>query len=203
MKEFWNRRYKEGEDVYGENPNVYFEEIINKLDLTGKALFPADGEGRNSVYAATKGLEVVAFDISDEGKKKALKLAMQKQVEVDYKVGELSELNFKSNSFDVVVLIYAHFNNDLRNQLHNEFVGLLKPNGYLILEGFSENHIAYQARQPNIGGPKSVEILFSKQKIEKDFKKLKTIELEEIEIELNEGEYHKGTGSVIRYVGRK
>ena len=61
MNEFWNQRYAEKEWVYGQNPNLYFKKFIDSTK-PGTLLLPADGEGRNSVYAATKGWEVDAFD---------------------------------------------------------------------------------------------------------------------------------------------
>ena len=78
MKEFWEIRYAEKQYAYGENPNVYFKEQLDKLK-PGKILLPAEGEGRNAVYAAKQGWEVMAFDLSSEGKNKAEKLAAKKR----------------------------------------------------------------------------------------------------------------------------
>ena len=61
------------EYAYGITPNVFFKETIENYDLKGEILLPAEGEGRNAVYAAKNGLKVTAFDISREGKNKALK----------------------------------------------------------------------------------------------------------------------------------
>jgi hypothetical protein len=44
----------------------------------GSILFPAEGEGRNAVFAAKLGWAVSAFDISNEGKNKGIKLAKKK-----------------------------------------------------------------------------------------------------------------------------
>ena len=54
MKEFWDTRYAEIDFAYGKTPNTFFKDSIDKL-TPGKLLLPADGEGRNAVYAATKG----------------------------------------------------------------------------------------------------------------------------------------------------
>lgn len=58
----WNERYSKEEFAYGEEPNQYLKEQLEKLDV-GKILFPAEGEGRNGVYAAKLGWNVFAFDI--------------------------------------------------------------------------------------------------------------------------------------------
>jgi hypothetical protein len=75
----WNERYGADEYVYGKEPNGFLKEFIDNHP-PGKILLPAEGEGRNAVYAASKGWEVTAFDFSEEGKKKALKLALKKPI---------------------------------------------------------------------------------------------------------------------------
>ena len=58
----WNERYSKEEFAYGEEPNQYLKEQLEKLAV-GKILFAAEGEGRNGVYAAKLGWNVFAFDI--------------------------------------------------------------------------------------------------------------------------------------------
>lgn len=57
MKEFWNDRYSRNDFAYGEEPNEYFKEQLAKIN-PGRILLPADGEGRNGVFAAKKGWQV-------------------------------------------------------------------------------------------------------------------------------------------------
>ena len=52
MIDFWNDRYEKAAYAYGKEPNVFFKSIIDTIDNKGTALFPAEGEGRNAVYAA-------------------------------------------------------------------------------------------------------------------------------------------------------
>jgi hypothetical protein len=54
-----------------------------------------------------------------------------------------------------------------------------------------------------VGGPKDIAMLFSQDELRSDFANYEIIELAEKEIELNEGLFHIGKGSVIRFVGRK
>jgi|SRR5690554_1936039 len=198
----WDERYSSKEYVYGKNPNTYLKEQLEKQD-SGTILFPAEGEGRNAVYAAKLGWTVSAFDTSIEGKSKAFELAKENNVEIDYRVGQLSELNYKEEEFDAVALIYAHFPPTIRSEYHKLFDTYLKTGGMIILEGFSKNHLAYQANNPKVGGPRDIDLLFSIDEIQSDFPNYEVIELQEKEIELNEGLYHKGKASVIRFTGRK
>lgn len=89
--------------------NDFLKEQLAKLPV-GKILFPAEGEGRNAVYGSKLGWDIAAFDISSEGRNKAITLAENNKVSsIDYQVGELQTLDFKANEFDVIALIYAHF----------------------------------------------------------------------------------------------
>ena len=198
----WNDRYSKDEFAYGVEPNNYLKEQLEKLDA-GTILFPAEGEGRNAVFAAKLGWKVSAFDISVEGKNKAMRLAEANAVTIDYQVGELQTLNYNPGQFDVIALIYAHFPPDIKSLYHKTLDRYLRKNGLVIFEAFSKKHIDYNSLNEKVGGPKDIASLFSMDELKSDFANYETIELEEKEIELSEGLYHNGKGSVIRFVGRK
>ena len=198
----WNDRYSKDEFAYGEAPNNYLKEQLTKINV-GKILFPAEGEGRNAVYAAKIGWTVSAFDISNEGKSKALRLAEKNNVTINYKVGELETLDFEHKQFDAIALIYAHFPADIKSQYHKSLDKYLKNGGIIIFEAFGKKHIDYVTANEKVGGPKDIDSLFSIDEIKADFPNYEIIELEEKEIELKEGIFHNGTGSVIRFLGRK
>lgn len=200
--ERWNDRYSNEEFAYGTAPNNYLKEQLQKIN-PGTILFPAEGEGRNAVFAAKSGWEVHAFDISSEGKNKALKLAENNNAEIDYQVGELETLNYKTEQFDAIALIYAHFPAEIKSSIHKALDQYLRKDGIVIFEAFSKRHLDYLAKNDKVGGPKDVESLFSTEEIQHDFFNYEIIELEEKEINLNEGLFHNGKGSVIRFVGRK
>ena len=113
----WDTRFGKEEYAYGTRPNEYLKEKLTGL-TPGNILFPAEGEGRNAVYAAKLGWNVSAFDISTEGRKKALKLADQNQVGIDYQIGELQTLGYQEEQFDAIALIYAHFPPHIRKDYH-------------------------------------------------------------------------------------
>ncbi|KUJ62683.1 methyltransferase [Flavobacteriaceae bacterium CRH] len=198
----WDDRYSNEEFAYGEEPNNYFKEQIEKLN-PGSILFPAEGEGRNAVFAAKLGWKVAAFDISAEGKNKALKLAEVNNVSIDYQVGELESLHYQPEQFDAIALIYAHFPAEIKSSIHKTLDKYLRKNGIIIFEAFSKKHLEYLAINDKVGGPKDIESLFSVEEIQSDFSNYEIIQLEEKEIELNEGLFHNGKGSVIRFIGKK
>jgi hypothetical protein len=198
----WNERYSIDEFAYGEQPNNFLKEQLKKLKV-GTILFPAEGEGRNAVFAAKLGWIVSAFDISSEGKNKAFRLAQANDVTIDYQIGGLETLNFNTEQFDAIALIYAHFPANIKSFYHKTFDKYLRKGGSVIFEAFSKRHLDYIDKNEKVGGPKDIEMLFSIDEIKSDFNNYEIIELEEKEIELKEGLFHNGKGSVIRFVGRK
>ncbi|WP_428228462.1 class I SAM-dependent methyltransferase [Flavobacterium sp.] len=198
----WNDRYSNEEFAYGTAPNNYFKEQVEKLKI-GSILFPAEGEGRNAVFAAQLGWKVSAFDISAEGKNKAIKLAEANKVKIDYQVGALESLHFQTEQFDAIALIYAHFPAEIKSSIHKSLDLHLRKGGVIIFEAFSKKHLEYLAVNDKVGGPKDIESLFSIEEIQADFSNYEIITLEETEIELKEGLFHNGKGSVIRFVGIK
>ncbi|MDI3320419.1 class I SAM-dependent methyltransferase [Pinibacter soli] len=198
----WNERYAGKEFAYGIEPNNYLKEQLNKLP-PGKILFPAEGEGRNAVFAAMNGWDVFAFDISAEGQKKAQQLAASNNVSIHYEVGELQTLNYQPDQFDVIALIYAHFPADMKSLIHKTLNKYLCKGGTVIFEAFSKKHIEYLVKNEKVGGPKDLGSLFSIEEIKADFRNYDFKELVETEIELNEGLFHNGVGSVVRFVAEK
>ena len=200
--EIWNERFRAKEYAYGEDPNEYLKEKLDTLS-PGNILFAAEGEGRNAVYAAQKGWKVTAFDISAEGRSKAIQLAEKKEVKIEYLLGRLDELPFTQGQFDVLALIYAHFPAKIKSAYHRKLAGLIRKGGIVIFEAFSKNHLPYVTLDPGVGGPKEIDMLFSTDEIRSDFADFEILELEEVVIELKEGLYHNGKGSVIRFMGKK
>lgn len=198
----WDERYSSSEFAYGIQPNNYLKEQLEQLS-PGAILFPAEGEGRNAVFAAGLGWKVSAFDISVEGKNKAMQFAATNEVEIDYQVGELQNLDFKTEQFDVIALIYAHFPAEIKSSIHIMLDQYLRKGGTVIFEAFSKKHLEYVLKNEKVGGPKDIGSLFSIEEIKSDFANYDFKELVETEIELNEGLFHNGTGSVIRFVAQK
>lgn len=201
-KDRWNERYSNKEFAYGEAPNKYLKKELDKLKA-GTILFPAEGEGRNAAYAAKMGWNVFAFDISVEGKKKAMQLAAINNVKIHYEVSELESIDYEEEKFDAIGLIYAHFPAAIKSHYHRILGNYLRKGGVVIFEAFSKKHLDYVQKEDKVGGPKDIDSLFSIEEIKADFPNYDFEELEEIEIELNEGLFHNGKGSVIRFVARK
>lgn len=195
--DFWNERYAAVEYVYGIEPNDFFKEQLNLLPA-GKILLPGEGEGRNAVYAAQKGWQVDAFDISSAAMQKAQKLANEKQVKINYQIDDLLFFQPKMDFYNTTALIFVHLPRKQRRIVSVKLWESLRQGGKLIMEVFSKEQLNFQT-----GGPSDAELLYSEAEILSDFPCFKPEMLKTIKRELKEGIYHRGQASVIQFVGVK
>lgn len=202
MEEFWDDRYSQDEFVYGAEPNAFVKEKLSQFSV-GKILFPADGEGRNSVYAAELGWNVSAFDYSKKAKEKADKLASSKNVSIDFTVQRFLEEDYKKAAFDMICLTFVHFEPAIKTEMHKRLNRYLKIGGIIIFEAFSKEHRELNKLNPSVGGPPNEDMMYSIEEIKRDFKNYEVIELNKEFVSLNEGFGHVGESSVIRFIGRK
>lgn len=195
---FWDERFSVEEYIYGNEPNQFFKEQLDKIHSHGKLLLPGEGEGRNAVYASKLGWTVDAFDQSPVAKIKALKLAEVNKVEINYSNIDLRKFNPQKNFYDCAAIIFVHLPPDFRSAFHKKIIDSIKPDSKIILELFSKNQFGKDS-----GGPSDLAMLSSIKEVEDDFNKMRIILLEEKNIFLDEGEKHTGEASVIRFVGEK
>jgi len=193
----WNERYSTEEYAYGKEPNGFFKEFIDSHE-PGKILLPAEGEGRNAVYAAKKGWDVTAFDFSEEGRKKALKLASETGVAIRYEILDLTGFQFEDNAFDAVGLFFVHMASPIRETIHASLTSCLKPGGYIVLEAFNKRQVKNAT-----GGPNDISLLFSMKELESDFPEIEILVLEELVQHYETGIFHRGESETIRLLGRK
>jgi len=195
--EIWNRRYQKEEFVYGKRPNDYLKEQLDGLPV-GKILLPGEGEGRNALYAALKGWQVEAFDQSESGKQKAVKLALENKVKINYKVADVRSYPYLPEYYEAVAVVFLHLPSALRKDFHQQLASSLKPGGTLIMEVFHKQQILRSS-----GGPKDADMLYTEEELLADFNTLQIITLSHTLAELNEGPLHKGTAEVIRLLAKK
>jgi SAM-dependent methyltransferase len=195
-KNFWNTRYGENKAVYGTEPNHFFKQFIDN-HKPGTLLLPAEGEGRNAVYAAKKGWQVDAFDFSEVAMSRAMQLAGERHVHINYWVEDIA--SFKATkTYDAVGLICVHLPAGVRKVFHEQAYRSLKSGGYLVLEAFAKEQILYES-----GGPRDSALLYSAPMICNDFPFLHLLSCGQKEIELSEGKFHKGKAVVLRMIGQK
>jgi 2-polyprenyl-3-methyl-5-hydroxy-6-metoxy-1,4-benzoquinol methylase len=199
---FWDDRYGESGYAYGTAPNQFLTEQQHRFKSGMKTLVVGDGEGRNGVWLATQGLDVLSIDLSPVGLEKARSLASQHQVPIQTQCADLTAWNWVENTYDLIVSIYVHFAPEVRQQIHRSMLKVLKPGGSIVLEAFNLEQLQYQ-REYDSGGPAIQEMLYHPEMLREDFAGGEIVELTETVTELDEGRYHEGKASVIRLILQK
>lgn len=195
--DFWNEKFTQTPGLYGEEPNRFLKIQLQSLS-PGYLLLPGEGEGRNALFAASKGWKVLALDQSPIAKKHTLEKARKNGLDIEYQVCDIEKFIHEGTKFDVIALIYFHLPSSIRAQIHARFEAMIKENGLLIIEGFGKNQLKFSS-----GGPKNTEMLYAIKEIKSDFPGITwEYEFEGNDI-LNEGIGHSGEADLVRLVGRK
>jgi len=197
-KHFWDGRYGEPGFAYGTEPNAYLVAQKGRLRPGMRALAVGDGEGRNGVWLAHQGLEVLSVDASAVGLDKARALAAEHGVELATECVDLREWQWPKASYDVIAAIFVHFPPDHRAELHRAMFEALAPGGLLILEAFTPEQLGRGS-----GGPPVAEMLYTPGLLRGDFPEAECVEMSTAEVDLDEGPYHRGRAAVLRAVLRR
>ena len=198
-RETWNKRFAADGYLFGLQPNQWLQEHAHFWQRGDRVLAVADGEGRNSVWMARRGLRVDAFDLSDVGVAKARKLAAEQGAAVDFAVADIAELAWPENLYDGVAAIFFQFAEPaLRARIFEGIVRCLKPGGTLVLQGYAPKQLEYRT-----GGPPIASHMYTPQMLRKAFGALEIVELREYEAVIEEGTGHKGMSALIGLVARK
>ena len=190
---FWNERYATTEYLYGTEANAFLVE--NAHLLRGPVLSLSEGEGRNAVFMASRGLHVLGVDCSEVGLQKAQSLAASRGLVIETEVADLDEYQPKERHFGSVVSISAHLPSAIRRKLYPLIERALRPDGIVLLEAYSDNQL-----KRNTGGPKDIDMLMSVEKLRQEFPNLRPILAREIERDVREGEGHTGMASVVQFI---
>ena len=201
MSEFerWQGRYSVPEYIFGEEPNSFLQAQKPLLPKGGRALAIADGEGRNGVWLAGQGLEVLSVDFSPIGQEKARSLANRRNVALEFELADVHEWNYPEASFDVVVEIFTQFSDPIQRK--KKWAGMkktMKPGGLLLLEGYTQDQLKH-----GTGGPKQLDHLYTSAMLEDEFRDFAKVELREYEKVMSEGAGHSGMAAVIDLIAWK
>lgn len=141
-KQRWDEKYGTETYIFGKQPVPFLKQNIHLLPK-GRALDIAMGEGRNGVYLATQGFQVVGLDISEKGLAKAHLLAKQNGVTLETRVVDLENHQLEKNAYDVILLMY-YMQRDLWPQIKEA----LKPGGMAVIETYNIDHLKHARFNP-------------------------------------------------------
>jgi cyclopropane fatty-acyl-phospholipid synthase-like methyltransferase len=198
MAGFWDERFGEPGYAYGTEPNAFLVSCRSLLKPGMKTLAVADGEGRNGVWLAQQGLEVLSVDGSGVGLAKARALAAERGVAIRTELADLTSWQWPQAGYDLVAAIFIHFPPEHRARMHRAMLEALKPGGVLIMEAFTPEQLKYRT-----GGPPVAEMLYTAPMLRTDFAGAEIVSLEETLTDLAEGPYHRGRAAVVRLILRR
>jgi SAM-dependent methyltransferase len=201
MSEFdrWETRFSAQEYIFGTAPNAFLSAQKLRLPKTGRALAVADGEGRNGVWLAEQGLNVLSIDFSPTAQAKARALARARNVPITTELVDATTWQWPEAEFDLVALIFAQFANPTqRSAMFEGIRKTLKSGGLLLMQGYTPRQLQF-----GTGGPKQIENLYTRELLEREFGSFSELSIEEQEGALAEGSAHVGMSAVIDLVARK
>jgi cyclopropane fatty-acyl-phospholipid synthase-like methyltransferase len=201
MSEFerWQGRFAVPEYVFGEAPNAFLKAQAHLLPKSGKALAVADGEGRNGVFLAERGLDTLSLDFSPNGQAKAQALAKKRGVVIATEVADVHNWTWPAETYDVVAEIFTQFSDPGERAI--KWAGMaktLKKGGLLLIEGYTPKQLQY-----GTGGPKQLENLYTREMYETAFGGFSKLEIREYDTHMDEGGGHAGMAAVIDLVAWK
>jgi SAM-dependent methyltransferase len=197
--ERWQSRFDTPQYIFGTAPNYFLASCKELLPGSGKVLAVADGEGRNGVWLAEQGLDVVSLDFSEAAQAKAAALAKERDVKIKLVHADVHAWDYPQDAFDVVVEIFTQFSSP--SDRPRKWAGMrksLKPNGLLTIQGYTPKQLEY-----GTGGPKQIENLYTRALLEQAFGDFRDVAIVEEEREMHEGDAHGGMSAVINFTGRK
>ncbi|MDR3375759.1 MAG: class I SAM-dependent methyltransferase [Ancalomicrobiaceae bacterium] len=197
--EYWETRYTTSDYIFGTGPCAFLADCRPLLPSQGRALAIADGEGRNGVFLAECGLDVVSVDFSPVAQEKARALANERRVSIEAVTADILTWDWPEAEFDVVAAIFFQFAAPAeRTGIFESIRRSLKPGGLLLLHGYRPEQLAY-----GTGGPGVVENLYTRALLEAHFGNFADLSIREYDRELEEGTRHVGMSALIDLVGRK
>lgn len=193
----WDARYGEEGFAYGTEPNDFLRQVVDRIP-NGPVICLAEGEGRNAVFLAARGYEVLAVDQSKVGLDKALELAAERAVTIETRAADLATFEFEPSRYAGIVSIWAHTPPAVRRAVHRKCVDALMPGGVMVLEAYTPAQVGR-----GIGGPPDPALCMTAAELRSELQGLDFEILVEKERHVSEGKYHDGLSSVVQMLATK
>ena len=195
----WQQRFAAPGYLFGTAPNAFLQAQAHLLRPGQSALAIADGEGRNGVFLAEQGLDVLSVDFSPAALEKARALAQQRGVTLRVEQADMKAWTWPAAAFDVVAAIFIQFT--APPERAKMFAGIkrtLKPGGLLLMQGYGLKQLDYKT-----GGPSDPTQLYTRELLQDAFGDFSSLDIREYDSVIQEGSRHAGMSALIDLVARK
>ncbi len=196
--ERWQKRFAAPGYAFGKEPNVFLKAQAHLLRPGQRALAVADGEGRNGVWLAEQGLDVLAIDFSETGLAKARALAAERGVTLRTELADVTTWRWPAQAFDVIAAIFIFVAPTERPAFFHHLKRALKPGGLLFMQGYRPEQLNYRT-----GGPPRADLMYTRAILQDGFGDMATLDISEHDSVIGEGTAHVGLSALIDLVARK
>lgn len=191
----WDERYAETELIWGVSANVWVRAELAD-EPPGTALDLACGEGRNALWLASRGWDVVAVDFSAVALDKGRRLEAHAPTASGSVQWVQSDVvtHQSSRPVDLALLCYLHLAEAPWEQTVAHAAAALAPGGLLLVIGHDRTNIA-----DGVGGPQDPGVLRTAAEIADDARGAGlTVELAEVRRRPVDGAPRPALDSVVR-----
>lgn len=197
-KERWEGRFRAPDYIFGQEPNAFLKAQAPLLRGRTSALSVADGEGRNGVWLAEQGLDVLTIDFSPAALAKARALADERGVRLRTELADITTWHWPTAAYDVIVAIFIFVAPAERAAFFASLKKALKPGGLLLMQGYRPQQLSYRT-----GGPPDAERLYTRSILEAGFGDMAELTIHEHDSVISEGTAHVGMSALIDLVAKK
>jgi tellurite methyltransferase len=185
----WNERYSDSDATPERGPAQWLVDNVDLLPSRGRVLDLAMGTGRNGLFLAERGHEVVGIDVSTVAAQRCQAEAARRGVKMEMIIASLETFAIPPDAFDVILNFYY-----LQRDLIPAMSAALRPRGFLIFETFTNEQRQFQ------WGPASEDHLLKPSELRTLFSELHTLAYRE---EVVERESERGSKAIASLVARK
>jgi SAM-dependent methyltransferase len=196
--ERWEKRFSAPSYAFGKEPNAFLKSQQPLLRGRKTALSVADGEGRNGVWLAEQGLDVLTIDFSPAGLAKAQALAAERDVKLRTELADITQWHWPKGTFDVVVAIFIFVDPPDRDALFANLKGALTSGGLLLIQGYRPKQLEYKT-----GGPSVAARMYTREILQAGFGDMAKLDIHEHDSMISEGNSHAGMSALIDLVATK
>jgi SAM-dependent methyltransferase len=197
-QERWEARFSAPGYAFGKEPNAFLKAQAHRLPAGGKALSVADGEGRNGVWLAELGLDVLAIDFAPAALAKARALAQERGVALRTEAADITTWRWPTGAFDVIAAIFIFVSPAERPAFFANLKRALKPGGLLLMQGYRPEQLGYRT-----GGPPDADRMYTRSLLQDAFGDMAQLDIREHDSVINEGTAHVGLSALIDVVAQK
>lgn len=191
----WDERFSTPDYLFGTEPAEFLPRVIGLVPESAQLLFLADGEGRNSAWAAGQGYRVAAMEQSPVALTKARALDRQRGVQVERRQADILDWDW-SEQFDAIIGIFIQFSPpDERHLIHQGIRRAVRPGGLVLLHGYAPRQVDY-----GTGGPPCAENMYELDDLRADFAGWKVLRAIDYDAVIAEGAGHDGRSALVDFI---